>query len=83
MSFMTVRLAAPGVKVLQTPTQLPANIVKSQNIRWKGGQPEKIGGWTQFYAFQIAGITREIWPWADLNGVNHVAVAGTDETQGR
>ena len=77
MSFMTVRLAAPGVKLLQTATLLPANIVKSQNIRWRGGLPEKIGGWTQYYAFQIQGITREIWPWADLNGVNHVAVAGT------
>jgi hypothetical protein len=77
MSFMTVRLAAPGVKVLQTPTLLPANIVKSQNIRWRGGLPEKIGGWSQYYAFTIAGITREMWAWADLNGVNHVAVGGT------
>jgi hypothetical protein len=75
--FMTVRLAAPGVKILQTPTLLPANIVKSQNIRWRGGLPEKIGGWQQYYAFQIAGITREMWAWADLDGVNHVAVAGT------
>src|SRR5882672_9822235 len=77
MSFMTVRLAAPGVKLIQTPTLLPANIVKSQNIRWRGGLPEKIGGWTQFYAFTIAGITREMWAWADLDGVNHVAVGGT------
>lgn len=77
MSFMTVRLAAPGVKVLQTPTLLPANIVKSQNIRWKGGLPEKIGGWTQYYAFAIPGITREMWAWSDLDGINHVAVGGT------
>jgi hypothetical protein len=77
MSFMTVRLAAPGVKVLQTPTLLPANIVKSQNIRWRGGLPEKIGGWQQYYAFVIQGITREMWAWSDLDGVNHVAVGGT------
>jgi hypothetical protein len=78
MSFMTVRLAAPGVKVLQTPTMLPANIVASQNIRWRGGLPEKIGGWSQYYAFSIPGITREMWAWSDLDGINHIAVAGTN-----
>src|SRR5580692_12468304 len=77
MPFMTARLAAPGVKVLQTPTMLPANIVESQNIRWRGGLPEKLGGWSSFYNFPIAGLTRELWAWADLDGTNHVAAAGT------
>jgi hypothetical protein len=77
MAFMTLRLAAPGVKVLQTPTQLPANIVKSQNIRWRGGLPEKLGGWQKYYNFLITGITREMWAWSDLDSVNHVALGGT------
>ena len=65
MAFATVRIT-PGVKQLQTPTLLQANIIASNLIRWRGGLPEKIGGWLQFYAFPISKIVRNLWAWADL-----------------
>ena len=87
MPFSTVRLL-PGVKLEQTPSLLQASIIESQNIRWRGGLPEKIGGWTQFYPFGFTtGIIRHLWPWADNNAVSHLGVVGdsdavvlTDET---
>ena len=77
MAFATVRIT-PGVKQLQTPTLLQANIIASNLIRWRGGLPEKIGGWLQFYAFPISKIVRNLWAWADLSSVDHLATGGDD-----
>jgi hypothetical protein len=88
MPFKTV-VIQPGVKAIQTPTLLQANIVASNLIRWKGGLPEKYGGWMNFFSnvgvmgggpsnVTVAGITRELCAWADLNLSNHLAVAGTN-----
>lgn len=78
MAFITVKIQ-PGVKAVATPTLLAANIVASNLIRWRGGLPEKIGGWQNFFKSNttISGITRALCAWADLDLVNHVAVAGT------
>ena len=75
MAFAPVRIT-PGVKQLQTPTLLQANIIASNLIRWRGGLPEKIGGWLQFYGFPINKIVRNLWAWADLSGVDHLATGG-------
>ena len=48
MAFMTVKLV-PGVRVEQTPLLLQAGVIQSNNVRWKDGLPEKIGGWQKFY----------------------------------
>jgi hypothetical protein len=87
MPFSTVKLM-PGVKAIQTPTLLQAAVVASNLIRWRGGLPEKYGGWMNFFSnvgqgggpsnVTTAGITRELCAWADLNIVNHLAVAGTN-----
>lgn len=87
MPFLTVKLL-PGVKILQTPTLLAANVVASNLIRWKGGLPEKIGGWINFFTNMVTsgggstsatlpGIARALCAWADLDLVNRLAVAGT------
>lgn len=78
MPFITVKIQ-PGVKVVATPTLLSANIVASNLIRWRGGLAEKIGGWQNFFPFgaTIAGITRALCAWADLDLTNRLAVAGT------
>lgn len=82
MPYATVKLV-PGVRVEQTPTLLTANIVASNNIRWRGGLPEKIGGWSAFYGSPINGIARALWAWQDINGVDHLAVAsGVGADQG-
>lgn len=87
MPFQTVKLM-PGVKAVQTPTLLQANVVASNMIRWRGGLPEKIGGWMNFLSNvgvmggvpsnqAVAGVTRDLCAWADININNHLAVAGT------
>jgi hypothetical protein len=86
MPFSTVKLM-PGVKVVATPTLLQANIVASNLIRWRGGLPEKYGGWMNFLAnlgvsggpsnITVVGISRELCAWADLNLANHLAIGGT------
>jgi hypothetical protein len=86
MPFQTVKIM-PGVKVAQTPTLLSANVVASNLIRWRGGQPEKFGGWMNFFSNlgttggpggqTIAGLTRALCAWADVNLVNHLGAAGT------
>jgi hypothetical protein len=72
---MTVKLI-PGVRAEQTPLLLQTGITQSNNIRWRDGLAEKIGGWKKFYNAAIAGPVRELWTWADLDGANHLAAAG-------
>ena len=77
MPFQTVRII-PGVKQVQTPTLLQAALVASNCIRWRGGLPEKLGGWTQFLTGAVAGICRHLWAWADFRFNNYLAVATTE-----
>jgi hypothetical protein len=77
---MTVKLV-PGVKIEQTPLLLQAGVVQSNNIRWRDGLFEKVGGWVKFYdppsgPSTLPGPVRELWTWEDLNGVAHLAAAG-------
>ena len=48
MAFMSVKLI-PGVHAEQTPLLLQAGVIQSNNIRWRDGLPEKMGGWQKFY----------------------------------
>jgi hypothetical protein len=73
---MTLRLAAPGVKLVQTATLAMANVAASQLIRWREGLPEKLGGWTPIFAYAVPGPIRELWAWEDLNNQTHLAAAG-------
>ena len=38
------------------------------NVRFRSGFPEKIGGWTQVSPNQFLGHARSLWTWADLSG---------------
>lgn len=75
MPTNTVKVT-PGVRLEQTPTLLQTSLVASDHIRWRGGLPEKLGGWLQFWAFTIAGVARQLWAWEDLGFNKHLAVAG-------
>ena len=47
-------------------------------IRFRGGFPEKIGGWTRLTVEgstgQYVGVCRAVFQWVDLSGILHVAV---------
>jgi hypothetical protein len=84
MPFMTVKLM-PGVHAEQTPLLLQAAICQSNNLRWRDGLAEKMGGWKKFF-FSIPGQSlvpptmpgpiREMWPWTDFNDNYYLALGG-------
>jgi len=43
-------------------------------IRFRSGQPEKIGGWQQITNEQFLGVCRSLWSWAALSGVRYVGL---------
>jgi len=43
-------------------------------IRFRSGNPEKIGGWTQQNPAQYLGTARALWAWVDLAGNNFIGV---------
>lgn len=40
-----------------------------EKVRFRSGQPEKIGGWQQLLPNQFLGICRSLWPWTQYVGV--------------
>jgi hypothetical protein len=43
-------------------------------IRFRSGQPEKIGGWQQVTNEQFLGICRSLWAWSALDGLKYVGL---------
>lgn len=43
-------------------------------IRFRSGNPEKIGGWAQQNPAQFLGTARALWAWVDLAGNNFIGV---------
>jgi len=43
-------------------------------IRFRSGNPEKIGGWTQQNTAQFLGTARALWAWVDLAGNNYIGI---------
>ena len=76
MAFRSIRLK-PGVDVEQTPTLNQTGIASANLIRWREGLVEKIGGWVRFYPFQIGSIPRDLHPWQDINGIDHLGIGAT------
>lgn len=69
----------PGVDQNKTPALNEAAISQSQLIRFIPdraglGLPQKLGGWTKYYAGAISSTIRNMWAWADLNSDNYLAV---------
>jgi hypothetical protein len=46
-------------------------------IRFRSGNPEKIGGWTRLSNDTYLGEARSLWNWMDLNGENYLGVGTT------
>ena len=67
---------APGIDKQNTEYGAEGRWVDGDNIRFRYGQPEKIGGWAKVTSDALLGSTRAILTWSDLNGVNY-AMYGT------
>jgi hypothetical protein len=64
----------PGFNKQLTDTQNENNWVDGDNVRFRYGQPEKIGGWVQETSSELIGASRAIHTWSDLDGRKYAAI---------
>jgi hypothetical protein len=64
----------PGFNKQATETGAEGQWVDGDNVRFRYGQPEKIGGWQQLVDGQIAGPVRDQHTWTDLDGKKYAAL---------
>jgi len=64
----------PGFNKQLTDTQNENNWVDGDNVRFRYGQPEKIGGWTQETSSELIGAARAIHTFTDLDGRKYAAI---------
>ena len=69
---------APGIDKQNTEYGAEGRWVDCDNVRFRYGQPEKIGGWEKVTSDALLGATRAILTYSDLKGVNY-AVYGTNK----
>ena len=64
----------PGINKQITPTGAEGQWIDCDNVRFRYGLPEKIGGWEQITGSTLVGAVREQVIWADLDGRRYVAL---------
>jgi hypothetical protein len=67
-------LFKPGVNKENTRYTTEGGWYDCDKIRFRQGNPEKIGGWTQYASTTFQGVCRSLWNWATLVGDNLVGV---------
>jgi hypothetical protein len=71
---LTSVLIRPGLNKTETPTGSEGQWIDSDFIRFRYGQPEKIGGYVAIGQETIAGPARAIHSWTDLEGRKYAAL---------
>ena len=64
----------PGINKQQTATGAEGQWIDCDNIRFRYGQPEKIGGWQELVEYKVAGPVREQLTWTSLDGKKYAAL---------
>jgi len=67
----------PGFNKQSTVTGAEGQWVDGNNVRFRYGQPEKIGGWAELVAKRVAGPVRAQHTWTDLTGKKYAALGST------
>lgn len=67
-------LFKPGVNRENTRYTTEGGWYECDKIRFRQGNPEKIGGWTQFSSSTFLGVCRSLWNWVTLAAENLVGV---------
>jgi hypothetical protein len=65
----------PGFNKQATASQAEGQWIDGDNVRFRYGSPEKIGGWTQVTTSTLVGAARAIWSWTDLTGRRYSSFA--------
>ena len=68
----------PGIDKQQTQVGAERRWVSSDNVRFRYGLPEKVGGWSSLLTDTIVGAARAQHSFVDLDGNRYVAI-GTDK----
>ena len=68
----------PGIDKQSTEAGAEQRWVDSDNVRFRYGLPEKVGGWSSLVADSIVGVARKLHSFVDLEGNRYVAI-GTDK----
>ena len=69
---------APGIDKQDTTVGAIGRWVDSDNVRFRYGLPEKVGGWQSLLTDSIVGVTRKLHSFVDTEGNRYVAM-GTDK----
>jgi hypothetical protein len=64
----------PGFNKQQTATGAEGQWIEGDNIRFRYGEPQKIGGWQQLVGETLAGPVREQLTWTALDGKKYAAL---------
>jgi len=68
----------PGIDKQDTTVGAEQRWVDSDNVRFRYGLPEKVGGWASLVTNTIVGVARREFAFVDLDGNRYVAI-GTDK----
>ena len=77
MPLTNVRIA-PGFNKADTPSGAEGQWIDGDFVRFRYGQPEKVGGWSSLVTDSIVGVARKLHSFVDLEGNRYVAI-GTDK----
>jgi hypothetical protein len=67
-------LFKPGVNRENTRYTTEGGWYECNKIRFRQGNPEKIGGWTQYSTYTYQGVCRSLWNWFTLSNQNLIGV---------
>lgn len=68
----------PGIETRLSQSANQGGWSASQLVRFLGGLPQKLGGWTHMNSTALTGTARSLHAWSDLNGIPYLA-AGTEQ----
>ena len=69
----------PGINREGTNYSNEGGYYDCDNIRFRSGYPEKIGGWIRLSADTFVGIARALWNWIDYDAGNNYLGIGTSK----
>ena len=68
----------PGIDKQDTESGAENRWVDCDNVRFRYGLPEKVGGWSSLVTDTIVGVARRQFAFVDLDGNRYIAI-GTDK----
>jgi hypothetical protein len=67
----------PGFNKQQTATGAEGQWIDGDNVRFRYGEPQKIGGWQQLVSGTLAGPVRDQHTWTALDGKKYAALGSS------